>query len=76
VPVPRDVRFTSIQVGDNHVMALTTEGKVFAWGDNTHGQVGISDALKNHQEEIKSHKYVYKPVCVFPDQPDLRVIQI
>jgi len=58
-------------------MALTTDGKVFAWGDNTHGQVGISDALKsNHQEEIKSHKYVYKPVCVFPDQPDLRVIQI
>ena len=29
-----------IAVGKNHALALTSEGEVYAWGDNTHGQLG------------------------------------
>ena len=30
-------RVTSIQVGNNHVLALTQDGQVYAWGSNEHG---------------------------------------
>ncbi len=32
-----------IAVGSNHVLALTNEGKVYAWGDNEYGQLGTGD---------------------------------
>lgn len=35
IKVPGTVR--NIQVGDKHVIALTTEGKVYAWGSNKYG---------------------------------------
>ena len=31
---------TAITVGDEHTVALTSEGKVYAWGRNTYGQLG------------------------------------
>jgi alpha-tubulin suppressor-like RCC1 family protein len=30
-------KVTSVQVGNNHVLALTQDGKVYAWGSNEHG---------------------------------------
>lgn len=41
VPASRETRFVSIQTGEHHVLALTDDGKVYAWGDNSLGQVGI-----------------------------------
>ncbi len=32
-----------IAVGSNHILALTNEGKVYAWGDNGNGQLGTGD---------------------------------
>lgn len=31
---------TSIATGDNHTLALTSDGLVYAWGSNLHGQIG------------------------------------
>ncbi|MBQ2662980.1 MAG: hypothetical protein IJG16_02410, partial [Clostridia bacterium] len=34
----------SIAVGDTHVIAIGESGRVYAWGDNTYGQLGINPA--------------------------------
>lgn len=36
---------TSISVGWEHTMALTSDGKIFAWGINNHGAVGDGSAV-------------------------------
>ncbi|MDN4613097.1 hypothetical protein P5G50_01420 [Leifsonia sp. F6_8S_P_1B] len=37
---PRDVAFTDVEAGLDHTLALSSDGKVYGWGRNTHGQVG------------------------------------
>ncbi len=44
---PGKVAFAS--AGSNHIIAITTEGKVVGWGDNTSGQYG---ALKEGSEQF------------------------
>lgn len=36
-----------IAAGDNHSVALDRQGRVFAWGDNGRGQLGIGDTSKD-----------------------------
>jgi hypothetical protein len=65
-------RVKDCSIGDNHVLILTEKGKVFSWGDNFYGQLGLGDGStfvgKTYQpsevkgfngEEIKSI-YAYK----------------
>jgi alpha-tubulin suppressor-like RCC1 family protein len=33
--------------GENHIMLLNTKGEVFAFGDNSHGQLGIDTQKKS-----------------------------
>jgi alpha-tubulin suppressor-like RCC1 family protein len=33
--------FKEISVGSEHVVAITEAGKLFAWGSNCEGQLGI-----------------------------------
>jgi alpha-tubulin suppressor-like RCC1 family protein len=43
VPVPLAVAFDAVDVvaGDSHVLALTRDGRVFAWGRGDKGQLGV-----------------------------------
>ncbi|KAJ5174431.1 uncharacterized protein N7482_000308 [Penicillium canariense] len=34
-------KVTQISTGDYHALALTKDGRVFAWGDNSFGQLGV-----------------------------------
>lgn len=34
-------KVTEIAAGDYHALALTKEGRLFAWGDNSYGQLGV-----------------------------------
>lgn len=47
VTMPRvdgnNVRFSAISAGANHVLALATDGSVWAWGDNGSGQLGTGN---------------------------------
>ena len=38
--VTTEVRFQSVSAGDAHVLALATDGTVWAWGENGSGQLG------------------------------------
>ena len=40
VPTPDDTRFTQATAGDKYSAALDTQGRIWTWGDNDHGQLG------------------------------------
>jgi len=42
------VRPTAIEAGLLHSLALTSDGRVWAWGANTSGQLGTNDAPQGH----------------------------
>ncbi|MEI7027393.1 hypothetical protein WBG83_17025 [Paenibacillus sp. y28] len=42
IDIPEKV--SQVAAGFDHSLALTAEGAVYAWGDNTYGQVGINSA--------------------------------
>uniref|UniRef100_K3WWQ6 RCC1-like domain-containing protein n=1 Tax=Globisporangium ultimum (strain ATCC 200006 / CBS 805.95 / DAOM BR144) TaxID=431595 RepID=K3WWQ6_GLOUD len=41
VPTVGTSTILHVTCGSNHTMCMTTEGKVFTWGDNTFGQLGL-----------------------------------
>ncbi|MFT8705496.1 InlB B-repeat-containing protein [Bifidobacterium aquikefiricola] len=40
IQAPRNVRFTRIDTGSDHSLALGSDGNTYAWGDNECGQLG------------------------------------
>ena len=43
-----------ISVGNNHVLALTIDGKVYSWGNNNHGKLGQGDTeIRSFATQIK-----------------------
>lgn len=40
VEMPAGVSFTSISAGETYIVALTSDGKAYAWGNNQSGQLG------------------------------------
>lgn len=40
VQLPAGVTFTRVAAGNEHSLALGSDGRVYAWGDNSHGQLG------------------------------------
>jgi alpha-tubulin suppressor-like RCC1 family protein len=46
--VPPDLtNAVAIAAGSGHTLALTAEGRVVAWGDNTYGQISVPHGLSN-----------------------------
>ena len=41
--VAPELKFMEISLGSNHVLAISEEGQLYAWGDNQYGQLGIGD---------------------------------
>ena len=39
-----------IAVGENHVLALSTDGYVYAWGNNSNGQLGNGDTSSTNEK--------------------------
>ena len=42
--VPATFRYEQIFAGDQHVLAIGSDGNLYTWGSNTHGQLGHDDA--------------------------------
>ena len=66
VPSPPVVR-SSVAVGEGHVLALYADGTVWAWGDNSYGQLGDGTTTArwyrgrvlglDHVVELATHRY-------------------
>ncbi len=41
-----------IAVGTDHVLALTKEGKVYSWGQNSNGQLGVNDTTSSPYAKV------------------------
>jgi alpha-tubulin suppressor-like RCC1 family protein len=48
VPALESVHVIDIVVGAEHTLALSEDGKVWAWGNNSHGQVKMTSFLSTY----------------------------
>ncbi|CAJ1354383.1 unnamed protein product [Effrenium voratum] len=52
-------KIVDVQYGKHHVLALTSTGKLYAWGDNSRGQLGLSDQQNRYEpvavEELRPY---------------------
>ena len=58
---------TDISCGDAHNVALVAAGQVYSWGDNSAGQLGISntytDITKPHQITMGTAHVISQVAC-------------
>ena len=45
VHLPNNIKVCSVSCGLHHTLLLTTSGQVYAFGSNTHGQLGVGDLV-------------------------------
>ncbi|KAG5344911.1 RCBT1 protein, partial [Acromyrmex heyeri] len=50
-----------VATGFDHILVLTTEGKVYGWGVNTHGQLNFNRKNVPETTQIKSPSKIYIP---------------
>ncbi|WP_338779114.1 Ig-like domain repeat protein [Streptomyces sp. DG1A-41] len=57
VQLPSGAKITGIDAGFRHSLAVTSDGRVLAWGDNTYGQLGDPSAvdLKESTTPVQVH---------------------
>jgi len=54
IPFPTDFvgKVVDIQYGKHHILALTNYGKVYAWGENPDGQLGLNDTQTRYEPNL------------------------
>jgi alpha-tubulin suppressor-like RCC1 family protein len=68
-PLPKVAHM--VAAGGSHTVALKDDGTVWAWGDNSYGQLGVSRS-STEQIGMNQNSYYYSdvPVKEFPDMMD------
>jgi len=73
-------KVVEVKAGSNHVLARTIDGKVYGWGDNTFGQVGVrANKLKSSHKKSSTKRYnnIFSPTLVYsPEKKKKDAIQI
>ena len=46
--IPKGSRIASVAAGADHVVALSDDGTIYAWGRNNHGQLGDGTTTDRH----------------------------
>ncbi|MBQ3462414.1 MAG: hypothetical protein IJH36_04760, partial [Clostridia bacterium] len=60
-------KILTISVGDRHAIAVGKSGRIYAWGDNTYGQLGISPIVAPYVDrpvQIEIYKNFTKDILV------------
>eukprot|EP00929_Paragymnodinium_shiwhaense_P113018 TRINITY_DN81283_c0_g1_i1.p1 TRINITY_DN81283_c0_g1~~TRINITY_DN81283_c0_g1_i1.p1 ORF type:complete len:598 (-),score=145.48 TRINITY_DN81283_c0_g1_i1:66-1859(-) len=57
-----DGKIVDVQYGRHHVLALSNKGKVYSWGENTSGQLGLNDVQTRFEptfvEELRPYTVI------------------
>lgn len=53
--VPKDIVWEQVSVGYDHICAVDTQGHVYCWGNNEHGELGIGRADSVHRTPVIVH---------------------
>lgn len=69
VTMPRGVSFTHVSADWNHVVALGSDGRAYAWGSNTSGQLGAGNAGGNSPVPVRVATDAVVSSVVFGDVP-------
>ncbi|MCT6874524.1 MAG: InlB B-repeat-containing protein, partial [Bifidobacterium sp.] len=48
-PGPRGIRFSQVSAGRGHILAVASDGNLYAWGSNDHGQLGDGTTTERHE---------------------------
>ena len=48
-PGPRGIRFSQISAGRGHILAVASDGNIYAWGSNDYGQLGDGTTTERHE---------------------------
>jgi|LauGreDrversion4_2_1035121.scaffolds.fasta_scaffold585009_1 alpha-tubulin suppressor-like RCC1 family protein len=56
---PKNEKIIDFKVGKSHALALTEDGKVYGWGNNSDGQIGCRDFTN-------SGNIHHSPIIVYP----------
>ena len=48
-PGPRGIRFSQVSAGKGHTVAVASDGNLYAWGSNDHGQLGDGTKTDRHE---------------------------
>ena len=46
------IKLRQLAVGRDHCLALTSDGQVYAWGDNSKHQLGVEVNIDNEEENF------------------------
>ena len=57
-------KISQISAGTVHNLALTKDGKVFAWGSSQGGQLGLSEEFLLSLPEFRDNYYIYEPILI------------
>ena len=68
VPIPSHVTIKSIHCGWSHSVALSTDGKVYGWGRNDKGQLGLGN------KRAEDSPAVHTPTLLFETAPNGKAI--
>lgn len=57
--------------GTNSIFAIDTEGKVYAWGDNFYGQLGINGKLSDYNTPVQVKSLEGNRIVFMPSDSDI-----
>lgn len=65
-PLDPQPQVIAVAAGWRHSLALTADGKIWGWGDNTHGQVGLFFSTPDPNDPNNSYlpSSIVSPVCI------------
>jgi alpha-tubulin suppressor-like RCC1 family protein len=75
VPLPSGVTgWTMVSTDNGHTLALTTDGRVFAWGVNNYGQCGTG--TNYHPLPVSTPEQISTPMGPMGAQPSLTFVHV